>query len=93
MAFICTGADVPQFVTLTTQDAANVPANSVSQQTFTVTGVRLDTSYHVDALSLEAGLFIIQARPTANNTLEISFFNPTNADINPASQQYRVIGF
>lgn len=86
------GASIPQFVQQVVLDPANCPANSVSQQTFTVTGINLDTSYKVDALALEAGLFLIQSRPTATNTLEISFLNASNADINPASQTFRVIG-
>ncbi len=87
------GANTPQFVTTVTLDPANVPASSVSTQSFTVTGVRTDVMYKVDALSLEAGLFIVSATPTANNTLLIGFFNPSVADINPSSQVFRIIGF
>lgn len=87
------GANVPQFVQQVTLNPSNITANSISTETFTVTGVVQDTSYKVDALSLEAGLFILGAVPTAANTLAISIWNTTNADINPASQTFRIIGF
>ncbi len=86
------GAAVPQFVQQVVLNPANVTANSVSTETFTITGVTQDTQYKVDALSLEAGLFIIGAIPTAANTLSLSIWNTTNADINPASQTFRIIG-
>ncbi len=93
MAILTTGANVPQLVQVVTFDPANVPANSVSAQTVTVTGVTQAMQIRCDALSLEAGLFIIGSIPTATNTVTIAFFNPTNADINPASQQFRFLGF
>lgn len=87
------GSSVPQFVQEVTLNPANVPSSSTSVETFTITGIRLNTMYHCDALSLEAGLAIIGCRPTATNTLELTFFNPTVAAINPASQTFRIIGF
>lgn len=87
------GSSVPQFVQEVTLNPGNVPASSTSVETFTITGIRLNTMYHVDALSMEAGISVLGARPTATNTLEITFFNPTVAAINPASQTFRIIGF
>lgn len=93
MAILTTGANVPQLVQVVTLDPSSINANSVSTETFTVTGVNLQCTYKVDALSLEAGLFIIGAVPTAANTLAISIWNTTNASVNPASQQFRILGF
>lgn len=87
------GSGSYQFAQQVTLDPSSINANSVSVETFTVTGVNLDTQYKVDALSLDAGLFILGARPTAANTLEISIWNSTNGSVNPASQTFRIVGF
>ncbi len=87
------GSGSYQFAQTVTLNPANVAANSVATETFTITGIRTDTMYYVDALSLDAGLFIIGCIPTAANTLQINFFNPTGSDINPASQSFRIVGF
>lgn len=86
------GSGSYQFAQTVTLNPANVAANSVATEAFTITGIRTDTMYHVDALSLEAGLFVLQAIPTATNQLTFVFFNPTNADINAASQVFRIVG-
>ncbi len=87
-------AAVPyQFCSNVSLNPSSINANSVSVETFTVTGVNLDTMYHCDALSLDAGLFIVGCRPTAANTLELAIWNSTNASVNPAAQDFRIIGF
>ena len=90
--FAVSGAPYQQKLTPTI-NAANVPASSVSTQAFTIEGIVPETMYHVVAPALEAGLFIIGATATAVDTLTIAFFNPSVADINPASQQFNIIGF
>lgn len=87
------GASIPQFVQQVTLDPSSIGANTISTETFTITGINLDTAYNVTALSLEAGLFILEAHPTAANTLAISIWNTTTGSINPASQTFRIIGF
>ena len=87
------GSGSYQFAQTVTLNPASVTANSVATETFTITGIRTDVMYRVDALSLDAGLFILGCFPTAANTLQINFFNPTGSDINPASQSFRIIGF
>lgn len=86
------GGPYPQFVQEVTLNPSNVTANSISEETFTVTGVRTDVMYEADALSLEAGLQLLKPTPTAANTLKLRIWNTTNADINPASQTFRIIG-
>ena len=87
------GSSVPQFVQEVSLNPANVAANSVVTEAFTITGIRLNQAYHVDALSLTAGLFVLGAYPSANNELTIIFFNPTVSDINQAATTFRIIGF
>lgn len=87
------GASLPQFLQQVTLDPSSIGANTISSETFTVTGVVTDTMYRCDALSLEAGLFIISCIPSATNTLTISIWNSTNSTVNPASQTFRIIGF
>jgi hypothetical protein len=93
MSYFAVGSGSYQQKFTPTLNAGNVAANSVVTEAFTVTGVNPETNYHVNAPSLEAGLFIIGAKSTAVNSLTIVFFNPTGSDINPASQQYNIIGF
>lgn len=90
---LVTGANVPQFVQEVSLNAASVAANSVATEAFTITGIRTNTMYRVDCLSLDAGLFVIGSYPTANNELTLVFFNPSNAAINPGALTYRILGF
>ncbi len=93
MAQLTNGANEPQFSQVVLLSPSLVSANSVSKETVTVTGVRTDVLYVGDAPTLDAGLFFLGFRPTAANTLEVTLFNPTNADITPtASQPFRIIG-
>ncbi len=82
-----------QFASNVAINPSSINASSVSVETFTINGINTDTSYNVDMPSLDAGVFIVGCRPTATNTLEISFWNSTLGAINPASQDARIIGF
>jgi len=86
------GSGSYQEVLTPTLDPSSINANSISVETFTVTGVNVDTLYHIDAPNLEAGLFILGATCATANVLTISIWNSTNASVNPASQVFRVIG-
>jgi len=92
MASFRGGSGDYQFLSNVTLNPANVTASSISSETFTITGINTDTMYVVDAPSLEAGLFLLGAVPTAVNTLRLDILNTTLADINPASQVFRIIG-
>ncbi len=87
-----TGSGSYQQVLTPTLDPASINANSVSVETFTVTGVNVDTQYVVDAPNLEGGLFIVGSICTTANVLTLSIWNSTNGAVNPASQVFRVIG-
>lgn len=86
------GSGSYQQVLTPTLDPSSINANSISVETFTVTGVNVDTQYRVDAPNLEAGLFIIGSTCATANVLTLSIWNSTNGAVNPASQVFRVIG-
>lgn len=86
------GSAGPRVVKAVTLNPSAVSANSVSRETFTVSELTTDMNVVVSAPSLEAGLFLIQARVTAANTLELSIWNTTGAEVNPASQAFNVVG-
>lgn len=84
---------VAKFSQSVTLNPASVPANSVSVETFTVKGLDpTDMLVVVNAPDLEAGVTLISSRISAANTLELSFQNNTAGAINPASQQFYVLG-
>ncbi len=87
------GSSVPQLVTTVTLDPSAIGANTVSSETFTVTGANTDMNFSVSAPNLDAGLFILEATCATANILTISIWNTTVASVNPASQVFRVIGF
>ena len=72
-------------------DPASVAANTVVRQTFTVNGITTDDIISVNPPALPAGLEILNCRVTANNTLQITFWNSTGAPIDAGSQTYQIL--
>lgn len=71
-----------------------INAGSVSVETFTVTcGADEANIPYVVAPSLDAGLFIVGAKFTDLNTLELSIWNSTGGSVNPASQTVKILVF
>ena len=85
-------SSVPKFVQKVALNPSNVPAGGVIVETFTVNGLRAGMIPVVHAPSLEAGVTLISSRITAANTLELTFQNNTGGDINPASQNFEILG-
>jgi hypothetical protein len=68
---------------------ASVPANSCSEQTFTVNGVQYGNHLVVNKPSSQSGLFIGNVRATgAGNTVAIQFCNITGSAITPRAETY-----
>jgi len=68
-----------------------VAANTSAEQTFTVPGLRVGGVVFVNKPTAQAGLGIVGARISANNTLAITFGNFTASPITPtASETYQV---
>ena len=87
------GSVLPQLAQTVTLNPTSINANSISTETFTVTGLQTDSQTFVDAPNLEAGLFIIGAACSTVNVLALSIWNTTNAAVDPASQVFRVTQF
>lgn len=70
---------------------AIVATITTAEQTFTVTGVRLARRgvVFVCAPSLVAGVAIATARISADDTIAITFVNPTAAGVTPVAGEYR----
>jgi hypothetical protein len=73
-----------------TIDAASVAANTSAEQTFTVTGLQTGSVVTVTKPSLSAGLGIVNARCSAENTVAITFMNATGSAIDPSSETYLI---
>jgi hypothetical protein len=71
-------------------DVASVAANSESVQTFTVTGLSTADIVTVNKQSNDAGLDLVQAWVSAENTLSLKYRNHTGAAIDPASETYLI---
>lgn len=74
-----------------TIDPASVAANTVVRQTFTVTGLTVQDAVAVNPPTLPAGLEILNARVTATDTLQVTFWNTTGAPIDAGSQTYTIL--
>lgn len=74
-------------------DVSSVPASSVQEESFTVNGLRKDQAILVIKPTRDAGLYLIESRVSAKDTLALTFYNPTGAAINPAAQDFHLIQF
>jgi hypothetical protein len=88
---ISAGSGHPQ-VREITLNPGNVVAGATSAKTFTVTGLTTDMVPIVTAPNLEAGVYLVgPAWVSATNTLKLIFWNTTGADVDPASQVFKLI--
>lgn len=76
-----------------TLDPASVAANTTAEQTFTVTGLDAsrDVVLNVVKPTNTAGLSIVNARISADNTLAITFGNHTAGALDPAAEDYLIV--
>lgn len=74
-----------------TVDATSISANTTSEQTFTVKGLRTTDLVLVNKPSHDAGLAIGACRASATDTLAITYVNATGSAINPSSETYLVV--
>ena len=85
-----------QFIGEVTLDPSNIPSLNFSVETFTPTALATllpEQRVRVEGDSLEAGILITGSRCKTAGVLEITFFNATNAAVNPASQSFQVLAF
>jgi hypothetical protein len=69
-----------------TVDPANVAANSTSEQTFSVPGLLPGDKVYAHKATYDAGLAVVNARVSAQDTLALTFMNCTGAGIDAPSQ-------
>ena len=69
---------------------SSVSANTTSEQPFTVTGLTAADKVFVNKPSHQAGLGIVNARVSSNNTIAITFMNNTGSAITPTSETYQI---
>jgi O-succinylbenzoate synthase len=74
-------------------DVASVAADTVAEQDFTITGLKVGDYVAVCKPSLSAGLGVVNARVKAADTLSIQFVNATDTAIDPTSETYLIFWF
>lgn len=74
-----------------TLDPTTVGANNTSEQTFSVPGLATTDIVTVNKPSHDAGLGIVGARVSAQDTLAITFMNTTGAGIDPPEEDYFIV--
>lgn len=80
------------WVAQATLSPVSVAANTTAEQTFTFVGLRTFHNVNVNKPSAQAGLGIVNARVSANDTLAITFSNNTGAPIVPtAAEIYNIL--
>ena len=71
---------------------ASVAANTVAEQTFTVTGLQVgDTVISINKPTTSAGLGISGMRVSAANTLAVAFNNNTAGAIDAGAETYKIV--
>jgi predicted metalloprotease with PDZ domain len=78
-------------ITSVTFDPAIVATITTAEQTVTVPGVKLGDVVFVSKPTLTAGLGIAGARVSADDTVAITFVNPTAAGVNAGSEVYTIL--
>lgn len=73
-----------------TLDPTSVPANSTSEQTFSLNGVTTQDIVTVSKPTHTTGLGIANCRVSAANTLAITFMNNTGSAIDPPTETYLI---
>jgi hypothetical protein len=80
------------FLLQLTINPASVAAVTTAEQTFTVNGLRAsDIAISASMLTASAGLGIAGVRVSAENTLALTFVNPTAGAIDAASGLFNVL--
>ncbi len=72
-------------------DVTSVAAGKIQEESFTVTGLKTSQVVVVNKHGDDDGLFLVGARVTADDTLALTFWNPSAAAIDPASQTFKVV--
>lgn len=96
MAIVTNGGAVPQVLVQVTANPGqieNITSGAVLDVSLTVAGATPEMMFYVDAPSLEDGLGIVRAWCATAGTVKIRIANFTAAPVNPASQNFRVVGF
>lgn len=75
-------------------DIASVAANTAARQSFTVEGISVDDSIFINSPSLPAGLEMLAGyRVTAEDTVEIPFWNTTGSPVDPGALNFVIWAF
>jgi len=75
-----------------TLSPAEVAANTAAEETFTVSGLKVNDHVSVNKPTSQAGLGVVGARVSAADTLAINFGNFTSNAITPtAAENYTVL--
>lgn len=79
---------------VSTQTPSSVAANSVAEQSFTVTGVLATDLIIINKPTTDVGLGLCSSRASAANTIQVAFLNTTAGVLTPAATEgYRVTTF
>lgn len=73
--------------------AASVAADTVAEQTFTVTGLTTADKVVVNPAAIANATGIAGARVSAANTLAIRFVNPTAGALTPTAGTFTILAF
>lgn len=88
------GSVTPRLFQVLTASPSLVNANSLSVETYTLTGLQTDMAIHVNQQVTQTGLVLLHGRCSAVNVLELTWFNGTGAGITPTAGQFiQVIGY
>lgn len=73
------------------KDVGSISANTTTEITFTINGVRSDDFVVASKPSLDAGLVVGSSRVSSDNTVSVTISNPTAGAVDPGSETYRFL--
>lgn len=74
-----------------TFNAASVAANTTAEQAVTVAGIKLGDYVDINKESFNAGLAVVDARVSADNTITLTYANLTASGIDAAAQTLLIL--
>ncbi len=87
------GTVTPRYFASLTLSPSSVGSGTTASQTFTVNGLATDMLVCVNKISTDANIFLVGARVSAANTLQLDFQNISTAATPTAAQEFRVVAF
>lgn len=87
MALLRTGSVTARLAQNLVISPSAIPGNTTARETYTLNGLQTDMAVVVNQLTVTAGVYLIGARVSAANTLQLDWWNSTGGSLTPTASQ------